>query len=307
MNRSVLSAGRVLVFLVPLMLAGIVRGQGEGWHETLSEAQAAARRDGLPLLIHFHAWYCGPCRQMESQVFHHGDVQAALRRGLHAVQIDVTQHPEVASRYQAGTVPRDVVVYPDGRTETLHIGFASRTSYLGMLRGVAASVPAAPERGVPLPAEPSGAAVAGRDGDPDASLTESTEADGNGENSERVLGLDGYSPVRLVEQREWVRGQPEISSEYRGVTYYFEDAAQREEFLKDPARYAPQNLGCDPVRLYEDQRAIAGRIEYGAFFDGQLYLFESKENRTAFRSNPLQYTRIRHAVKIGDVEGSRRL
>ncbi len=50
-----------------------------------------------------------------------------------AVQIDVTQHPELAGQYGADTVPRDVVVYPNGHTETLHIGFVPRTQYLSML------------------------------------------------------------------------------------------------------------------------------------------------------------------------------
>ena len=113
--------------------------QEAGWHESMASAESAARRDNVPLLIHFHAWYCGPCRQMDSQVFHHRDVQRALTADLHAVQIDVTHDPDTASRYQASTVPRDVVVYPDGSTSTLNIGFMSRSSYIGMLRRVASS------------------------------------------------------------------------------------------------------------------------------------------------------------------------
>jgi YHS domain-containing protein len=76
-------------------------------------------------------------------------------------------------------------------------------------------------------------------------------------------------------------------------------------FEQNPRRYAPQNLGCDPVLLLSDQRAISGRIQYGAFFDGNLYLFRSEDNRALFRKNPLRYTRIRHAVRVEEIEGRR--
>ncbi len=63
-----------------------------GWRQSIEEAEAAARDAGVPLLIHFQAWYCGPCRQMDAQVFEHADIQQALQQGIVSVQLDVTNY-----------------------------------------------------------------------------------------------------------------------------------------------------------------------------------------------------------------------
>ncbi|MCA9058317.1 MAG: thioredoxin family protein, partial [Planctomycetaceae bacterium] len=125
--------------IVALSLCCCVRpgmAQVGGWYSSIEEARDAARAANLPLLIHFHAWYCSPCRQMDSQVFHDLQVQQALTDGISAVQIDITQDPDLAGEYGASTVPRDVVVYPDGRTETLNVGFVPRTRYLSLLSDI---------------------------------------------------------------------------------------------------------------------------------------------------------------------------
>lgn len=302
MRRLIAALTGVSLCLIVVGGARPAFGQHAGWHDSLAEAEAAAERDGVPLLIHFHAWYCGPCRQMESRVFPSADVQAALQRGLHAVQVDVTRDPDVATRYQATTVPRDVVVYPDGRVETRQVGFVSRSAYLAMLRDVAASGSARGD-GVPLPADAARAVVQqGGEAADDRAVVHNAEPKAD---RETVLGLDGYCPVQLTTERKWIAGDRDIAADYRGVTYYFASLEDRSTFLKNPKQYAPENLGCDPVVLYEDQRAVSGQIRYGAFFDGHLYLFQNGDNRTAFKKNPLQYTRIRHAVRIDQVEGRR--
>jgi len=294
----------LIAFASTGVLCSSVNAQEAGWHSSLEAAELAAEREGTPLLIHFHAWYCGPCRQMDSQVFHQRDVQEALMQDLHAVQIDVTHDPDAASRYQATTVPRDVVVYPDGTTETLNVGFVPRARYVSMLRRVASRGLAMREEAVPLPSDRSTAIAQAEDSDVDDGPRAVTASDDTSTH-ERVLGLEGYCPVALTEGRKWIEGQAEISTTFRGVTYYFADAESRKKFDQDPRKFAPQNLGCDPVLLFRDQRAISGRIQYGAFFDGSLFLFTNDETRSRFKKNPLRYTKIRHAIRIDEVEGRR--
>lgn len=325
--RAGLLTGALLVF------AGgareVVAQHSAGWYSSFDEAEREARQTGQPLLIHFQAWYCGPCKQMDAQVFNQPDVQQALRQGIVAVQLDVSRESEIASRFGASTVPRDVVVFPDGSVETLHVGFVPRSAYLMMLRDVEvrgrrlrpAVVPTAPASGSPSAGAAAadadgGVATGGADatGETDASGSSGAEvADGAkadaaaGDSSETILGLEGFCPVRLHQSREWVLGRPELTAEHRGMVYRFASEQEREAFLADPAKYAPQNLGCDPVLLYSLQRAVAGDIQYGAFFDNQLYLFRSLDNKNEFKKNPLKFTRIRHAIRPQSIEGRRTL
>lgn len=308
MRRSSLAVQPLTIVIIALFWGATAAGQqSSGWYASFDEAERIARTEGRPLLIHFQAWYCGPCKQMDAHVFHHRDVQHALQNGIVSVQIDVTREPDVASRFQAATVPRDVVVLPDGTTETINIGFVSRTAYLGLLRGIEA-------QGRPFQkSKPSENAVAPANSQAGTS-TDTTSNGGTGGamspvvgdvQTDRLLGLEGFCPVALHRTREWIAGKPEWTTEYRGVAYQFASEADRDEFLKNPSRFAPQNLGCDPVVLLAAQRAITGKIQYGAFFDNQLYLFNSDENKQEFKKNPLKFTRIRHAIQAQNIEGTR--
>lgn len=303
----------LMTTLMPVLSVSTAVAQPHaGWRSDFDEAEQAAKAEKRPLLIHFQAWYCGPCKQMDSQVFSYEDVRSALQQDLIAVQIDVTRESDVAARFNASTVPRDVVVYPNGTVETVNVGFMPRHSYIGMLREIGVrgeNIRRSLEQQV---GGRSGATDTSKDG---SGLTTPTPTDNSSGSETRepefsipadsLLGLEGYCPVRLGKSREWVLGRSDLREEYRGVVYRFASEADQAEFVKNPERFAPQNLGCDPVVLLGTQRAVTGKIQYGAFFDKQLYLFSSLENKSEFRKNPLKFTRIRHAIRVENIEGTR--
>lgn len=280
-------AGRNGILALMFVFTGPALQASDGWHESFEEAEAEATQNNLPLLIHFHASYCGPCRQMKSQVFADPGIQRQLADGIAAVEVDVSQRPDLAGRYGASTVPRDVVVYPGATPETLGIGFKSRLTYAELLRSITAQgrryrsqIAASEQSTKPAETNPSAA-------------------------PQSLLGLEGFCPVKLIRDREWESGDPKIAESYRGVTYHFSSEEQRAEFRRDPRRYTPQNLGCDPVVLFDQQKAITGKIRFGAFFDDELFLFQSPENRREFKANPLKYARIQHAIRVEELAGQR--
>lgn len=75
LNRAALLTAMVAVVagICPVAAAQ----QSGGWYADYAEAERVAREEGRPLLLHFHAWYCGPCKQMDAQVFSQPDVQRA--------------------------------------------------------------------------------------------------------------------------------------------------------------------------------------------------------------------------------------
>ncbi|MBC7966520.1 MAG: thioredoxin family protein [Fuerstia sp.] len=293
--------------------ASACQGQTHGWHAAFEQARTAAESGSQPILIHFHAWYCGPCQRMDRELFADPQVQQALTDGMASVKVDVTQEPDLASRCGATSVPRDVVMFPDGTIETLNVGYMQKPQYLNLLRDISAR---GKSMSVPKPTDPAPANTVVSNGSPEPAATASSDAAGNSapivvsEASEPsidppLIGLEGFCPVLLHDKREWTAGNEKITTDYRGVRYVFSSEASRDVFLKNPSLYAPQDLGCDAVVLTDTQRAVTGSIRFGAFFDERLYLFQSPENRAQFKQNPLKFVRIRSALRVDQVEGSK--
>jgi len=293
--------------------ASTCQAQIHGWHAAFEQARTAAETGAQPVLIHFHAWYCGPCQRMDREVFADLQVQQALTNGMASVKVDVTHEPELASRCGATSVPRDVVMFQDGTIVTLNVGYMQKPQYMNLLRriserGKTLSVPKptdpAPESSIVSTSSPERVGDAKVDKAQDSAQVVLSDAS-DPSIDPPLIGLEGFCPVLLHDKREWTVGQEKVTSDYRGVRYQFSSDANRDVFLKNPALYAPQDLGCDAVVLTETQRAVTGSIRFGAFFDERLYLFQSPENRAEFKQNPLKFVRIRSALRVDQVEGSK--
>ncbi len=292
--------GAALVVLCAMGSLPVRAAAASAWHTDFSSAWKEAQRLDCPLLIHFYATWCGPCRLMERDVLNDRRLLARLGRTLVAVKIDSDRHPDLVRRFGVRALPSDVIVVPDGRVLSQTQGYRDLDSYLS--RVVRAETRYAEARRLRV----AGKAAASAEGDSDEKTARSEEktADGSrpGPDSAResgpraedaVVGLEGYSPVALFESRQWKRGKKRFAATYQGIVYYLQDAAERERFERQPSRYAPRLLGCDPVLLMETDRAIPGSIRFGAYFDGHLYLFQSASTRERFKRAPRQYTRTR--------------
>ena len=77
--------------------------------------------------------------------------------------------------------------------------------------------------------------------------TATKEAKGNKSAKVNVDGngviLKGYDAVAFFKQGKPVKGNPAIESTYQGATYLFASEADKADFDKDPAKYAPQYGG----------------------------------------------------------------
>ena len=259
-------------------------------------AMREAEEKKLPLLIHFYADWCTPCQRMEREVFTNSTVKDLLAGHFIAVKINSDHHQELLARYGVQTLPSDVIVDSlTGRVLAIKSGFQDRNGYLAYTSQAEAQFlkvhPREQVTGTLVSAgnaEPSGAAT----NTGDIALTA----------PKQIIGLNGFSPVALAKSRQWNKGSPQIAWDYRDVTYYFSTRDELVEFREHPEVYAPKLLGCDPVILWESDKAVAGDIRYGAFFDDELFLFKSEERRTQFKSNPEKYIRLQHALKVDQIE-----
>ncbi|MDB5339791.1 MAG: Thioredoxin [Planctomycetaceae bacterium] len=301
---SLRAAGVILGVLLVTQTGLFAKAKDKFWRHSLSEAQTEARQAGKPLLLHFHASWCGPCKQMEAEVLHTTEVKRALCDRVVGVKIDFDQHPEIVEKYGIDSIPADVLISPSGKLLTKSVGYQAKNAYLSILataekktfdevmlaKKAAEAKKLAEERALAQKNNPAPKV--------NEIVPEEIVAP---KKSKLIVGLDGYCPVTLWRTREWNKGKTAFGADFQGVRFYFNSLADRDDFLAEPTRYAPQLLGCDPVALWETERAIAGTAKYAAFFDGELYLFNAVANRDRFKQSPPQFTKTRH-VNLQDIE-----
>lgn len=261
----------------------------DGWSSDFDAAQAEAERLDKPLLIHFYADWCGPCRQMERNVLHQRAVLQEIGRSVIAVKINVDDQPQIASKYGIQALPSDVYAEPDGRKLMEATGYRGAGEYVS-------SMTRAATRYADLVAARTPAPRPAATGDVVNSSTRLATSE------ERRPMLDGYCPVTLFHNHKWEKGSPQFRIEYRDQVYLAASADDMREFNEDPTRYAPRFLGCDPVVVWESDRAVPGSTQFGAFYNDQLYLFTSEQNRQTFKADPDRYTRTRVVLRLDDIE-----
>ena len=89
------------------------------------------------------------------------------------------------------------------------------------------------------------------------------------------VAVGGYDAVAYFKQNKPVRGKAEITAEFGGVTWRFASTDNRDAFVGDPKRYAPQYGGYCSWAVANGYTA-KGDPNAWRIVDGKLYLNYSK-------------------------------
>jgi hypothetical protein len=108
---------------------------------------------------------------------------------------------------------------------------------------------------------------------PAASVPASINADASG------LALRGYDPVSYFAANGPVRGKPDLTAQYRGATYRFATAANRDAFNADRNKYLPAYGGFCALCLAEGKKVDADPQIWG-LAEGKIYLNATKAQQT---------------------------
>ncbi|HEY2882707.1 MAG TPA: thioredoxin family protein [Pirellulales bacterium] len=111
------------------------------------------------------------------------------------------------------------------------------------------------------------------------------------------LGLDGYSPVALMEQGQWRLGDRRFGAIHRGRTYLFTSPEEQQKFLANPDRFSPTASGDDVVLAVDYGQQAEGKRCFGLTYQNRIYLFSSEATQQAFMQN-----RERYAAQVQQAE-----
>ena len=89
------------------------------------------------------------------------------------------------------------------------------------------------------------------------------------------LAIRGYDAVAYYQQSAPVKGSSQFSYQWRGATWLFASAENRDRFQADPERYAPQYGGYCAYAVSKGRTASIDP-EAWKIVDGKLYLNYSK-------------------------------
>lgn len=269
------------------------------WYTNFTEAFEQADKLKRPLLVHFYGPSCPPCRAMEEQVLHQPQTKEMLQTRVVGVKINAGQgctreDIRLVERFGVHSLPTDIIFDPQsGQIYSQASGFQDLGRYLSVADTSARKFE---------DAERLASVERDKKRIKDRPPIDPTDAERNPTATKPMIGLDGFSPVSILINKEWVKGSKEFAFDFKGVTYYLVNQQEYDSFRAAPEDFAPRLLGCDPVVLWESDRAVPGTPTYGAFYDGELYLFESQASRAKFKTNPPRFIRIQHVLNVDNIE-----
>ena len=89
--------------------------------------------------------------------------------------------------------------------------------------------------------------------------------------SDRNGAIRGHDPVAYFDRKGPVKGSKQFSHPWRGATWYFASAENRDKFAAEPERYAPQYGGYCAYAVAQGYTADIDPLAW-SIVDGKLYL-----------------------------------
>ena len=84
------------------------------WGHDYEAALAKAKETGKPILMVFHATWCGPCRQMKATTYKDAAVVAKAESFV-PVYVDVDEKKALSDQFEIRGIPHYVIVSPQGQ------------------------------------------------------------------------------------------------------------------------------------------------------------------------------------------------
>ncbi len=244
-----------LLFLLSASTKSALAGEGRGidWRTDFNAARAEAQSRNLPLWVQFTGPWCLYCRLMDQNAFVQPGIVARSQSQFVPVKLRADVYEDLVAHFGVTSLPTTIILSPSGKMILGRTkGYNDAGSFAVMLDGAWSNALADPG----------------------------------------ILALAGNCPVRLVEGKGRVQGDPRLAVFHDGHAYRFADQQARDLFLKDPEHYLPSDGGLCVVTHKEKKSETPGDPKFGATYNGRLYLFIDLDARAKFAAHPDDYTSV---------------
>jgi YHS domain-containing protein len=110
------------------------------------------------------------------------------------------------------------------------------------------------------------------------------------------VALRDFDPVSYFKGHP-AKGNDSFKYSYKGITYYFADTENQEEFKKTPEKYEPACGGWDAYSMAIDGQRVKIDPSTYKIVDGKLFLFynfNGSNNRLKWEKDEKKYARAAH-------------
>lgn len=107
------------------------------------------------------------------------------------------------------------------------------------------------------------------------------------------LALQGYCPVAIVDNNQWLAGNRDYGLIHLGKLYLFTSSEAMESFQANPEAYTPVMNGLDVVIFFNEHRIVEGKREFGLRDPefNRMFFFANEETLNHFYQEHQRYTR----------------
>ena len=294
-KRCDVGAWRFLVVLLTTVCIPMVRagddGSMAGWQADFEKAEAQSKERGVPLVIHFHAHWCGLCRTMESEVLQTAEVHAALRSGIIGVKINSDDRRDLVSRFGISALPTDVIISPDGKVLSKTLGSPGRSAYVARLAQHSVSPKSAVQRSETAVAR----VVDQTEKAPVTNVSQQRNTDVSEGSSisvqSEIVAIEGAPADNSVV----VKGKSEasVANDVSGSNVNSIARAMTKALRKESDTRVGLH-GYSPVSLTETEAWKTGDAQFKYEFQGVSYQLSSAEELDRFKASPEKFVPALH-------------
>lgn len=123
----------MLLSVVLLMYSPIAKAASINWIESYEDAQKLSKALNKPMLVDFTAFWCGPCRMMDSNVWSKEEVAEVMENFI-PVKIDFDRNKDLVRKYAVKGIPYIFVLDAWGNELYSFIGYRDKMQTLKILK-----------------------------------------------------------------------------------------------------------------------------------------------------------------------------